>query len=80
MGSLRKQPGNAIASSRQASVLASFHSRHPLCSMPNGISVYVLALPQVPEPRLPASMPQLGTPPDLPVPWASDLVQVPSPV
>ena len=79
MGSLLKQPENAVASSWQASVLAPCYSRHPRCSMPNEISVCVCALPRVPEPRLPASMLLLVTPPDLPVLWASDLAQTPSP-
>ena len=52
MGSLRKQPENAVASSWQASAPAPFYSRHPQCSMPNGVSVYVSALPRVPEPSL----------------------------
>jgi hypothetical protein len=72
MGSLRKQPENVVASSWQASVLA------PCCSMPNGISVCVSALPWVPEPHLPAPELPLVTLPDLPVLWASDLAQVPS--
>jgi ABC-type transport system substrate-binding protein len=55
------------ASSWQASVLAPFYSRHPRCSMPNRISVCVSALPQVPEPRLPASVVLLVTLPDLTV-------------
>jgi hypothetical protein len=78
MGSLRKQPENVVASSWQASVLAPFYSRHPQCSMPNGISVCVSALPWVPEPHLPAPELPLVTLPDLPVLWASDLAQVPS--
>jgi hypothetical protein len=80
MGALRKQPENAVASSWQASALAPFYSRHPRCSMPNGISVCVSALPRVPEPRLPASELLLVTLPNLPVLWASDLAQIPSPV
>ena len=79
MGSLRKQPENVVASSWQASVLAPFYSRHPQCSMPNGISVYLSALPRVPEPSLPASVLLLVTLLDRPVLWASDLAQVPSP-
>jgi len=79
MGALRKQPENAVAPSWQASVLPPFHSRHPQCWMPNGISVCVSALPRVPEPRPPASMLLLVTLPDRPVLWASDLAQVPSP-
>ena len=67
MGSLRKQPENVVASSWQASVLAPCYSRHPRCSMPNGISVCVSALPRVPEPRLPASVVLLVALPDLPV-------------
>jgi hypothetical protein len=78
MGSLRKQPENAVASSWQASAPAPFYSRHPQCSMPNGISVYVSALPRVPEPSLPASVLLLVTLLDRPVLWASDLAQVPS--
>jgi hypothetical protein len=62
-----QQPENAVASSWQASVLAPFYSRHPRCSMPNRISVCVSALPQVPEPRLLASVVPLVTLPDLPV-------------
>ena len=79
MGSLRKQPENVVASSWQASVLAPFYSRHPQCSMPNGISVYLSALPRVPEPSLPASVLLLVTLPGLFVLWAFDLVQVSSP-
>jgi hypothetical protein len=79
MGSLRKQPENAVASSWQASAPAPFYSRHPQCSMPNGISVYVSALPWVPEPSLPASVLLLVTLLDRPVLWASDLAQAPSP-
>jgi len=79
MGSLRKQPENVVASSWQASVLAPFYSRHPQCSMPNGISVYLLALPRVPEPSLPASVLLLMTLPSLFVLWAFDQVQVSSP-
>jgi hypothetical protein len=79
MGSLRKQPENAVASSWQASAPAPFYSRHPQCSMPNGISVYVSALPRVPEPSLPASVLLLVTLLDRPVLWASDLAQAPSP-
>ena len=78
MGSLRKQPENAVASSWQASAPAPFYSRHPQCSMPNGVSVYVSALPRVPEPSLPASVLLLVTLLDRPVLWASDLAQVPS--
>ena len=47
--------------------------------MRNGISVYVSALPQVPEPSLPASVLLLVTLPDRPVGWTSDLAPVPSP-
>ena len=79
MGSLRKQPENAVVSSWQTSALAPFYSRYPQCSMPNGISVYVSALPRVPEPSLPASVLLLVTLPDRPVLWTSDLAQVPSP-
>jgi hypothetical protein len=78
MGSLQKQPENAVAFSWQVSVLAPSYSRHPRCSMPNGISVCVSALPWVPEPHLPAPELPLVTLPDLPVLWASDLAQVPS--
>ena len=78
MGSLRKQSENAVASSWQASAPAPFYSRHPQCSMPNGVSVYVSALPRVPEPSLPASVLLLVTLLDRPVLWASDLAQVPS--
>jgi len=78
MGSLRKQPENAVASSWQASAPAPFYSRHPQCSMPNGVSVYVSALPRVPEPSLPASVLLLVPLLDRPVLWASDLAQVPS--
>jgi hypothetical protein len=79
MGSLLKQPENAVASSWQASAVAPFYPRHPRCSMRNGISVCVSALPRVPEPRLPASELLLERLPDLPVLWASGLAQVPSP-
>jgi hypothetical protein len=80
MGTLRKQSKNPVASFRQASVLAPFNSRHPRCSMLNGISVCVSALPRVPEPRLAASVLLVVTLPNLPVLWASDLAQIPSPV
>jgi len=78
---LRKQSKNPVASSWQASVLAPFNSRHPHCSMLNGISVCVSALPWVPEPSLAASvLLVVVTLPNLPVLWASDLAQIPSPV
>ena len=50
--------------------------------MLNGISVYVSALPWVPEPSLAASvlLVVVVTLPNLPVLWASDLAQIPSPV
>ena len=79
MGWLRKQPENAVAFSWQVSVLAPCYLQHPRCSMPNGISVCVSALPWVPEPHLPALELPLVTLPDLPVLWVSDLAQVPSP-
>jgi hypothetical protein len=79
MGWLRKQPENAVASSWQASVLAPCYSRHPRCSMPNGISVCVSVSPRVSEPHLPAPELPLVTLSDLPALWASDLAQVPSP-
>ena len=49
--------------------------------MLNGISVCVPALPWVPEPSLAASvLLVVVTLPNLPVLWASDLDQIPSPV
>jgi hypothetical protein len=49
--------------------------------MLNGISVCVSALPRVPEPSLAAaSVLLVVTLSNLPVLWASDLAQIPSPV
>ena len=76
IGSLWKQPENAVTSFWQASVPAPLYSRHQRCSMPNGISVCVSALPRVPEPSLPASELLLATLPSLSVLWAFDLARI----
>jgi hypothetical protein len=71
-----KQPESAVASSWWASVRPRVHSRHPQCSLQNGISVSVWAAPR--EPCLPAPALLMVTLPDLPVLWASDPAQAPS--